>query len=260
MEAEAAPLPGHSAESVEDVERWLRAWGQSWPAPPTSGLPSLDFALSDLALQSGASAPTGEVQINALVDEGLRDPDLGRLQAQGIDTVKVKVGRPGQAEAEAAALAGLTGAGLRVRADANQGMGTDFDPEAWAALGLDLFEEPAPWPRARDWVSELPLAWDESVRSFEPAALYATPRPRAVVLKPTLLGAFERVAEWTHTARAAGLRVVFTHAYETEVGLRSLLGWTRRLAAEGERHGLMPHRFCDAEAFEVEGGILREAT
>lgn len=259
VESEAAPLPGHSRETAEDVGAWLQRWGDGWP-PPASRLPSLDFALSDLALQVEGRAAAAEVRVNGLLDDPLRQRDLGPLLAQGIDTVKVKVGRRGQAEAERAVVSSLSASGLRVRADANQGMGPDFDPEAWATLGLDLFEEPAPWPRAQAWTEQLPLAWDESVRALDPRALEATPRPRAVVVKPTLLGGFEQVEAWARAASRAGLRFVLTHAYESEVGLRSLVRWARLLGTDGERHGLLPHRFCEPEAFSVEGGVLREAT
>ncbi|MEM6369775.1 MAG: enolase C-terminal domain-like protein [Myxococcota bacterium] len=254
LRAEAAPLPGHSLESLEQVQAWLERWGAGWPVP-RSDLASLDFALSDLQLQLDGHESEGDVHVNGLLDEVLRDDDLSALVAQGIDTVKVKVGRKGQADAEHRALSELTG--FRIRADANRGMGDDFDPDAWAALALDLFEEPAPWSRAVRWAGRLPLAWDETVRELAPDDLLTGIRPRAVVLKPTLMGSFERLEAWARAARGAGRRVIFSHAYESELGLAALLRWTRLLAPPGERHGLLPHRFCAPDSFVVQGGIIR---
>ena len=136
-----------------------------------------------------------------------------------------------------------------LRLDANRGLPAHEDPDAWCGLPIELFEEPAPWPAPLVWASRLPIGLDESLEELSPSDAL---RPAsAVVLKPGLLG-LDTLA-WADWGRATGRRVIITHAYETEVGMRALVRLAARLAPQ-EVHGLAPHRFCTQDALRVEAG------
>jgi L-alanine-DL-glutamate epimerase-like enolase superfamily enzyme len=266
---EASPLPGASIERPRDVEEALVAlgpltlpldapWAELAPRlaalriPPSARF-GLETAIFDLAaqraglplatwLREGAAERCGvQVLLDRLdVPEGLLD---------GARAVKVKVGRARAAEAEAALLRALRAGSpsLVIRADAN---GAPLPPpllDALREVGCALLEDPgSPAPG-------LPTALDASFVDDPDDALERVARGEAVaaVLKPTLLGGIGRTLALAEAlrARAPGVELVVSHAYESSIALAASAHLA--LALGGGLHGLAPWR--ELERFEVEG-------
>lgn len=248
---EASPLPGYSIDSLEDVEQALRNVHGSalppWPPheeaadwlraaleqiPP--GLPSarcaLEAALLEL-LSRRLDVPIAGIvgrRSHALpVAHIVRSMEqMGRLLRTGVRTVKVKIGKPGELESELAflrALREMGGAGLKLRVDANRGLGganlTD-QLHALSDLSPEMVEEPAPYEHLRELGPvPVPLAIDETL--FEhpaPASLIASGRYAFVVLKPMALGGILHCLDLAAHARSAGAKAVVTHMFDGPIG------------------------------------------
>lgn len=262
---EAAPLPGVSKESLEDVLRELDALGGSLDPSeldPRGLSPSLRFALEsallDLragerpafaALLDAAALPRvpEQLELQLLLDslEGAEERARSAYLA-GARTFKVKIGRPGEAEREVALLDALRGLGrdVTLRADAN-GKLDDLDAllPALARARVEYVEDPFTLedpstlergPRA--WVG-VPVALDAAIAA-DPLRAMSWARALGapfVVLKPTLLGGLERTLQLAAEARARGLKVVLSHCLEGPVGLAALAHLALAAAASSPR-------------------------
>jgi O-succinylbenzoate synthase len=254
---DAAPLPGFSAESVDETiealaHRARALHGGEVPEAPGRLLrwegarepPSVRFAVQSALLECrAASSDTTvgpllgggrrSVALNALVPAGASDLAAAgtRLRRAGFPAVKLKVGRTDpltDAERVRALHSGL-GDEIALRLDANRawsmGDATRF-AEAVAPVPLEYVEEPLARPdRLADFAEEsgLPVALDETTRERAPGTLSAPDGLAAVVLKPTLLGGLAVTRRWTTWAARAGALTVFSSSYESGVGTRMLL-------------------------------------
>lgn len=249
---DAAPLPGFSRETVEQVRAELaavktaraftdpselHAWSASVPGLSSSGRFAVESALVEVsaseARQTVCEWLFGKAAeacgVNALITE---EPEAwaqraGALAEEGFSAVKIKVGRFPIAQE----LAGLRAAAkaapdLRFRLDANRAW-NPLTARAIATevadLRLDYIEEPFESSRGipRGWPEGVAIAWDESLQTeIEPEE----PKPPVSVwvLKPTLAGGLSRCLRLAARAKEAGGRVVFSSAYESGVGVRML--------------------------------------
>lgn len=237
---EIAPLPGFSAETLDDAQAavlaWLAAWEQG-DAPALLGLPSAAFGLSCARAELAGTLPTSADYRSAPLCTGDPDELILRLAAlPGEKIAKVKVGLY-EAVRDGMVVNLLLEAlpDLQLRLDANR---------AWTPLKAEQFsryvnpanrariafiEEPCRTPAAsRAFAAQtgIALAWDESLRAGD-VALAAEPHLRAVVIKPTLTGSLETVRQQVETAHAAGLQAVISSSIESSLGLSQLA----RLAA-----------------------------
>lgn len=284
---EAAPLTGISADSLEDVLSALARLGSSLePSELDLGTlpPSLRFALESALLDLRAGERPAYL---ALLDAaaGARVPETVELQvvldaletaearareafAAGARTFKVKIGRPGAAQAEAELLDRVRSLGrdVVVRADAN-GRLDDVDvlAPALARARVEYVEDPFTLdPReSSDWASRVwvgvPVALDAAVGA-DPVAALARARSLGasfVVLKPTVLGGLEATLTLAARARARGLKVVLSHCLEGPVGLAALSHLALAASAASHRalwgaQGLAPWPGCDT--FRPPGG------
>ncbi|MGF1509152.1 MAG: hypothetical protein ACFB9M_06570 [Myxococcota bacterium] len=258
---EVSPLPGFSRETTELAHRELMAVAEG--APFASMSPSVQFGLSSareraLRAEGSGDADLAALPVNGLVtDLGRLDADLERAEKQGIEVVKLKVGRPGCLERELSA-GDIIGRSFRLRLDANRAFSGIWKHVAvrWQALRPELFEEPAPWYEVGPDADRIALGWDETTREVEPV-MVPEAAPAAVVLKPTLLGSVDVVRDWAKWAKDQGADVIITHAYESEVGLRVLYELALELGSSNRAQGLLPHRFVDSSAGpRVERGKL----
>lgn len=78
----------------------------------------------------------------------------------------------------------------------------------------------------------MPIALDESLKSHSLKEIKSIDGIEVVILKPTLLGGFEKTKALIDEAHAYGLRVVISSTFESGVGLRGLA----HLAASFSRH------------------------
>lgn len=265
-EAEAAPLPGFSAETLEEVAaalRGLRLDGASSSIPelaPPSARFAVEAALLDregkqkgcpVAALLGANAR--ELRAVGLVDSietGVEDA-LRMIEA-GAPGVKVKIGRPGRARDEAALLFRLRaelGPSRILRADANGALGDARHPllEVLAEIGVDYVEEPFSVERLLEAPPlPCPVALDESVDRAPSLALEAVARGKAeaLVLKPTRLGVSASLSLGREVEREGG-RVVVGHLFEPPRAFAMLVHLALALDPEGA-HGLFPYAGLDA--------------
>jgi len=279
---EAAPLPGMSIDSIDDVLAAIARLGSSIEPSELDLLtlpPSLRFALESalLDLRAGerpAYAALLDAHAEARVPEAIElqvvldsletaDARARDAFAAGARTFKVKVGRPGAAQAEAELLDWVRALGrdVVIRADAN-GRLDDVDvlAPALARARVEYLEDPFSLDdaAARAWVG-IPVALDAAV-GVDPHAALARARSLGasfVVLKPTVLGGLETTLMLAARARSRGLKVVLSHSLEGPVGLAALAHLALAASAASQRalwgaQGLAPWAGCDT--FRFPGG------
>ncbi|WP_412063553.1 o-succinylbenzoate synthase [Rubrivirga sp. IMCC45206] len=278
---DAAPLPGFSAESLDQARAELVALaevlrgreltpaeallgGSVATALDAAGLsPSarfgLDLALAELAAQElGRTLPQAlhpdpavVLPLNGLVMGGgsLAVASAKRLGEQGYPAVKLKVGRQpvdDDLPLVTAVRKALPDA-VALRLDANRAWGWDDAvrfAEGVRGLALDYIEEPL---RDASRLPELwhdtglPVAVDESVQEGAPIRGWAT----AAVLKPTLVGGIGATIRRATEARLVGVRPVLSAAFESGVGLRGIAALAAATGAEPA--GLDTYRWLAAD-------------
>ncbi|MFB6099297.1 MAG: o-succinylbenzoate synthase [Salinibacter sp.] len=284
---EAAPLPGFSAESLDDVVAHARSVAPKWtgtglPDGPKAlerapeilagadGPASFRFATESalVGLLAGATdktlpdvlgTPQNTVALNALITSPEEDgpEQAARYRKRGYRAVKVKVGRrPVDREVETLReIRAALGDKVALRADANRAWSLE-EAVAFAKdtqdLPLAYVEEPLSDPEELSEFGgrvECPVALDETTRETGPEILREHPTVSAVVLKPTLLGGVQATRRWSRGAQEAGVTPVLSAAYESGVGLRMLLA----LAAIGPKVpvGLSPYDRLAADVLQV---------
>ncbi len=256
---EAAPLPGYSAETIEEARAALEAF--AWPEPVSVeaiagaadalSAPSARFAaetaLLDLLAQrrgvplwrllgdARASLPIA-VALWQPTPEARRDAARARPAA----AYKLKVGGAPIAEErrELTALRAVIG-DAELRLDANRAVPPDALEArlaAWAEVAPAFVEEPSTMDAVEALArSAVPLAADESLVDA-PARALALPTIQALVLKPARLGLLGALA----LARAAGpRRVVISHLLDGPIARAACAHLA--LVASGDAAGLGEH-------------------
>lgn len=224
---DAAPLPGFSPETYEDVKEAL-----TQSDPDLSTFPSLRFAM-ECAL-SPFSAPKQDVSVNALWMADREPPGdlLGRLEKWSHPVVKVKPGiRP-----DVQALLKILDVRpeLRFRVDGNRQWSLDQTLEFFSSIpasALEYMEEPLRTPEEYEKLwdrAPVPVALDESLLTTEGRELAEKTHVKAFVLKPTLLGNTRDRARWVDLARKRKVQIVWSSCFESGAGL-----WNLARLAEG---------------------------
>lgn len=255
-QGEAAPLPGYSVESLDEVEASLVSLRFSRPLddafardakeavarsmaefdglPPSAAF-AVEMALFDLLGHHHRASVADLLNAASSVEMGAAtlvprlSPDdlrtfVRRAAQKGTRTFKLKVGASGLEEdlAFARLLRETAGPYARIRLDANQSIAPQ-DVGAWLdrSFGLDpeFFEEPTSIEGLEALEeSPVPLALDESLR--EPGrALRLLDQSwlRAIVLKPMVLGGLLPSLEIANIVRGQGLDVVVSHLFDGPV-------------------------------------------
>ena len=204
-----------------------------------------------LAARAGSTcgAPLTRVPVNALLTA--RDPEALFREAvlareSGYRAVKVKLGS-GEVTSDIARLRAVRegiGPSVRLRGDANGAWSVRealAALEAFAPYDLEYVEQPVA-AHDIDGMVELrhhaavKVAADESVASEHGMLrLLAAGAADVVVLKPATLGGAGRALEFAALVRKAGMRVVFTHAFESAIGAGHALHCA---AAWGDAEGI----------------------
>ncbi len=214
----------------------------------TTEVPSLRYAL-ELALADLAARRAGvglaqwlspdahdDIEVNALLHSD--DPVTLAAQAQGaftngFRTFKIKVAvKPVALDIErvTAVRAAVPEANLRL--DANEGWSEGQMAEAFPSfskLRLEFVEQPLPVGQAalaRRYSREygIPLALDEEIGSVEDAKrLIAEGMCDGVVLKPMIGGGLLENLSLARLGHQAGVKVIFTSTWESDVGLAGTL-------------------------------------
>lgn len=232
---EVAPLPGFSAETLQEAQNavlaWVAGWLQgvelAWPSCPSAA-----FGLSCALAELHDTLPQAADYRAAPLCSGDPDELFETLSAMSGDKVaKVKVGLY-EAVRDGMVVNLLLEAipDLRLRLDANR---------AWTPLRAQQFAKyvtPAYRPRiafieepcrtrddSRAFAQEtgIAIAWDESLREAD-FCFAAEPGVSAVVIKPTLTGSLQRVREQVEAAHALRLTAVIGSSIESSLGLTQL--------------------------------------
>ncbi|MEA2826487.1 MAG: o-succinylbenzoate synthase [Actinomycetota bacterium] len=216
------PLGGLSYREVTLVEG-PSGWGEISPLPGYPCDPARARAAADeAAFGTWPAAVRDTIPVNAIVPAV--GPDEAAALAAGHDTVKVKVGDPGDVDRVAAVRAAI-GAGGRIRVDANGAWDVDTALATIARLArydLELVEQPVASmddmaTLRRRLSTGVPIAADECVRSVDDARrLRRLEAADIIVLKVQPLGG---VAAALAVAEAAGLPAIVSSMFESSVGL-----------------------------------------
>ena len=171
-----------------------------------------------------------------------------RAFSRGLRSFKAKIGAQGAWGEELALLRAVRQRfpEVSLRVDANRSLSPE---ELWQRLPalrdlrLEWVEEPVRrFPAGIEWPLGVPIALDESLQSAPPdERVLREHGVRAYVLKPTTLGGFVRVFEIAETARASGLAVVVSHAYEGPVAFSALSALALALGPGRPADGLDRH-------------------
>lgn len=232
---EISPLPGFSAETLDEAQAALLAWASAWrdgqdgtlPMPPSAA-----FGASCALAELGGELPLAADYRAAPLCSGDPDELFARLsQMPGEKVAKVKVGLY-EAVRDGMVVNLLLEAipDLTLRLDANrawtplkaQQFAKYVDPQYRSRIAF--LEEPC---KTRDdsrvfaQQTGIAIAWDESLREAD-FAFAAEPGLRAVVIKPTLTGSLQTVRQQVAQAHALGLTAVISSAIESSLGLTQL--------------------------------------
>ena len=287
---EIAPLPGFSAESLDDArlqcDALQKAHGAGWPL---AGLESGELASSvrfglELAWENLLAArrgvplalmlsptPCSTLAVNGLL-MGSTDEILAAAKAMrtaGYRAVKMKVGRTGVDDdiRLVRAVRRIIGPDIALRLDANRAWNMD---ESLAFVRgtkveeIEYIEEPL---RDTHGLRELalahgaPIALDETMAEISVSDMDAHGYARAVILKPTILGGLRKSLVLARAALALGMKAVVSAAFETGVGILGLMALAAACNSENTPAGLDTYRFLGNDVLiprlDLGGAVVR---
>ncbi len=152
------------------------------------------------------------------------------LVAAGYQTLKLKVGHAKISEdiATVNALTQTIAGRAIVRLDANKAWDIPQAFEFCKAIdfaAIEYIEEPLKdFSQASAFYEEtlIPVAIDESLKEYSLREIKSFDGVEVVILKPTILGGFEKITQMANEAHTYGLRTVITSTFESGIGLRAL--------------------------------------
>lgn len=284
---ESAPLPGFSAESLDETEESLQAAASSLTGYELQGdtyeireklnaelerlkLPSSVRFGCELAVWNLCAASQGislvewmfpksrrVVPLNGLLFGAAEDVLEGasRMREDGYSAVKLKVGkRSVEEDIELVhALRGALGEDIRLRLDANRAWSFEKAVrfgQGIVEVGIEYVEEPlADASLLPDLTREssLPLALDESLVGMDPGSLEQHCYAVAVVLKPTLIGGLSKTLRIAETASRLGMSTVISSVYESGIGISALIALAAGVGDQAVPAGLDTYRALAAD-------------
>ncbi len=282
---EAAPLPGFSRESLDDVVYILKdlypkitdCLENEFPVKSLISLyanhdlpPSLCFALDTIAYQMAAadketSLPDilfeesrNQLLINA-IGHLLGDQPIKEVEGfvkQGFGTIKFKVGRSFDTELKQLQNIRSQFPDITIRLDANQAWDLDHAQtycEQLSELDIEYCEEPLrePSPKNMEQLhrdTTLPLAIDESLIQTDwwPNLLSFTSH---IIIKPMLLGSFTNIFETNRLANTHDNKTVFTTSLESGIGRMVTAILAAGLGSPNTAHGLNTGRLLAKDLY-----------
>lgn len=171
------------------------------------------------------------VSLNALFAGGREDleRDIPALAAEGYRAIKIKVGRHDlQTEVALVRRVRELAPAMDIRLDANRAWSLPEALQFSRMLGdcrIEYLEEPLRDPSGLGAFyreTSLPLALDETLDGMLPNVFLPPSGTAALILKPGVIGGFERSFRWAALARRCRLKVVISSAFESGVGLAAL--------------------------------------
>jgi o-succinylbenzoate synthase len=259
---ETAPLPGVSSEMPDIVLGQLQQLktqltGQNIPANlglkggkfadflgEISLAPSVKFGIETAILSLKAANQKKNIAeliidnyqttipLNGLLD-GPKDlvlKEAEQLLEAGFQTLKLKVGHATIDEDIKTVnnLTKLMNGRAVLRLDANKAWDLK-DALAFSKaidfVSIEYIEEPLKdFMQVPEFYEEtlIPVAVDESLKQHSLREIKSLDGVETVILKPTIMGGFEKITHLSEEAHAYGLHTVITSTFESSVGLRAL--------------------------------------
>lgn len=272
---EAAPLPGFSLESLQQVKEQLKKTLRDIETIFTEDLslqslqvfhrkndilPSLQFALDTLAVnylsqEAGISVPDllfdnspKKIPVNGVVSSMDTDKTLESVKTlakKGFNTVKLKIGRDFENELTIIKKIRSTFPELTIRLDANKAWSLE---EASKNLGrldqlnIEHCEEPLKLPSSGN-LRELcksvatPIALDESLTDAENMDNIA-PHIAVMVIKPMVFGSLSKLFATKRLAEHHDNKVIYTTSLESGIGRTMTAILAAGLGSRDSAHGL----------------------
>lgn len=275
---EAAPLPGFSQETLNETRSQLESvlpkligetaptgveklgsgftrWLGDFNLSPSARCGVETAVLNLMAGQRGVllshllseKAPD-YIPVNGLIAGSAEDAGrkIRRLLDDSYRTFKLKVGR---LDLESDILrvrevSHLTSDKAALRLDANRAW--SLENALTFARGvkdcrIEYIEEPLQEPvQLTEFLKDarIPVALDETLCEIDLQELNGVKQIAAVVLKPTLLGGFEKAAAFARAASKLGASVVVTSTFESPVGISCLANFAAAFGTAGAAAGL----------------------
>lgn len=238
---EIAPYPGRSCETLS------QACDQLLQVLSTGKIEKELFPSVQFGLESAISFPPPQIKIplyaflNGKPDAVLQQADFAF--ALGYSTVKAKIS---SLEAETAIeLLKLLKNRFRLRVDCNQAFSfkeaisifSHFEPR-----DFDYIEDPT-YEISRLADFPYPFAIDENVINYEMLPIKTYAQLYGFILKPTVLGGKKGCAPLVHFAQKNNLKVVFSPAFESGLGLLQILSLASHFHLLTDPIGLDTHRY-----------------
>lgn len=283
---EAAPLPGFSTESFDDVKQWITKHknelknilssedsteqlqkiysAQSVPASLQFGLDALSYQLeadrSNTSLLNYLFANAiPKVPVNALISLQDDNPiqQTNKYLARGYQTIKCKVGLDIDQELYQLKKIRTQFPDVKIRVDANQAWPLNKairNCRTLAGLDIEYCEEPLAENTPKNYEelsqnTELSLALDETLaqHSYWPNLL---PFSRYLIIKPMVIGSFKKNIETKRLANTHNNKVVVTTSLESSVGRYFSGILAAGIGSSQTAHGLSTGKFLSKDIFE----------
>lgn len=270
LASEAAPLPGFSEDTMDDVLSYLSThpdWHSllhdtQLPGFDASMPASLQFACSVLWLKHRAkqtqtnmaallsAAASDSLAVNAAIGLGTTEDLIRKTQeaaAQGFRTIKYKISGEGTELFEALTQLRKSLPDLRFRLDANGYWQPDEAASVlrkFEGFGIEYCEQPVSPADDRHMnrlrsLTRIPLAADESARTLaDVKPIIKEKRADVLILKPMICGSVRNLLEIVSLADSAGLRTVFTTSLDSAIARRDTALLASALCKTDTAHGL----------------------
>lgn len=228
---DAAPLPGWSVESLEEVRRCIQDSQCKAPVPSSLAC-AIQSARASISSSRSQDAGSRNLPLNALLDGSFQQmlEQAGDALARGCECLKIKAAHLSVADLLElmSRISALAPDRCRFRIDSNRAW--DFETallmaESLRVFPLEYLEEPLrDSSRLTDFIKISPVgvALDETLREVGPAGLRAYQGAVALVLKPTLMGGFEACAQYAEAGSVLDMVPVVSACYESGVGIYAL--------------------------------------
>lgn len=272
---EAAPLPGFSLESLEDVSAQIKKFADTIKEffhqdlsleslqvfyRKSEIFPSLQFALDTLAVdylsqKGGISAqdflfddPSSELKVNGVLSLQNADNALKKVDdliADGYSTIKIKIGRDFDNELLTLKNIRSSYPKLTLRLDANKAWELNEaieKLEELEKLSIEYCEEPLadvsiPKLKKLNNSISVPVALDESLLQAD-SLDSIMPYISVVVIKPMVMGSLSNLFATNRLADSHNNKVIYTTSLESGIGRTMTVILATGLGNKNSAHGL----------------------
>ena len=264
-------------DDVESLTWRFEAWLRTWKLFPSVRCAFETAVLDLLARRHDVSldrsinpASTGQVPRSELLSQKtqkLLQKEVAQAVQAGCRSFKLKVGDPDiKADHQKVSwVLGVLPPDGRLHLDANRrwrygqafNFVREFEPRA-----IEYLEEPIDDSDALDEFSRItkfPFALDETLRECTEDQLEGLDNLKMLVLKPMLLGGWEKTMGWVRWAHDRGIRAAISSTFESSVGLLALAHLACAVTPD-EPAGLDTGKWYSQnlldEPFEPDGGLI----